>query len=722
MIATLSVSGAAIWGARSAPPPCGDAAEHLAGVWDPTRRGQLDEAFAASPVAYAGETWRRLAPRVDSYAHAWTEQRTHACGLTRIHHEQSEETLELRRGCLDRARVGISRTVDALAQADAAAVEHGLELVTALPDLRRCEDVATLRESVPSPAADERERVDALWALLSESEVLRASGRYDDALERARQAAQDHEGLEYGAIETEIQLAIGLASVDRQDADTAEEAFDRALELALRHSQWALALDAASWSAFNLGAREHRFAEAHAQLRVARGLLERGGSPHDRAHYESRRGAILDRQGRYDEAILAYRASLAQLNALGDELTVASTRENLGQALLEAGRYDEAEAELRTALDLHRQLRGPRHPKIVHALYSLGQLQTSRGWYDQALETIDQALRLGEEIMPEHPELVFVTVGKSGVLAKQGRFDQTIALLEDAQERWQPILGADHDAVIAIHSNLGAVLLDSGRLEEGVRQIRAALQGQTVRDGAHHPKTADARNNLGLALQLLGRHADAEVEHRAALQSLRERLGPRHIRVGQVQAALAGALAGLGRNEDAALEYRTALSILEPELGVGHPEVASIHNDLATLLMADDRPAEAQAELQTALTAFEAVLPEHHPTLVTVLTNLGRARAAANDPAGALVALERAVTMLDHTQCPPATRAEARHALATLLRDHGDSERARRLAALAVQDYRTLPAARLHDEIAEIEAWAEPRAATAPGPGERASP
>ncbi|MCA9654289.1 MAG: tetratricopeptide repeat protein [Myxococcales bacterium] len=709
-LVSLAAMGIAVWTAGAQPDPCGDAAEHLVGAWDAERRDQVRAALEAGPAGSLGaETWTRIAPRLDAYAEAWTQQRRHACVLTRVHHEQSEEALELRRGCLDRARSSLAESVAALARGEPETIEHGLELVEGLPSLERCADPSPLRESIPPPAPEQRERVRELWQRLAESEVRRAAGDYRGALERAERAEAGLEGLAYGPVETEIAFAIGRASSELNEEAQAEAAFARAQQLALEHGQWELALDSASWLAFTLGARQRRFAEARVWIGVARGLLARDPSSRSRARFHSRLAAVLDREARYDESIAEYREAIAAGLADGEDAFVADTRENLGQTLLAAGHHDQAEAELRAALELHRRLRGPQHPKVVHALTSLAILLTQRGRYDDAMQTVSEARSLGEEVMPGHPGLALVVLAQSGVLDAQGRPDEAIALLEEALRRWEPILGPDHVTTISIHNNLGAALINRGWIERGEPHLREVVRGNTVLYGVDHPATADAIDNLGIALQLRGRWSEAEAEHRRALESLRARLGPRHLRVGEVESNLAGALAGQGRHEEASAETRVSLAILEATLGADHPTVAATRNDLATTLLALGHPPQAERELRAALATFERTLPDEHPNLVIVRTNLGDALAAQGDLDGARAVLERAVAVAERIEGSVQARADARRALAKVLRRSPDGQRrARELAERAREDYRTLPPDALDGQLEELDAWLGP--------------
>ncbi|MEJ2217052.1 MAG: tetratricopeptide repeat protein [Gemmatimonadota bacterium] len=105
------------------------------------------------------------------------------------------------------------------------------------------------------------------------------------------------------------------------------------------------------------------------------------------------RGNRLYREGRYAEAVAAYRKALAD----GDDGPIV--RFNLGTALLRLGRYDEAEPQLKAALDAaNAQVREP-------ALFNLGSRfleegrsekdpQARRRLLEGAVQAYRRALRL----------------------------------------------------------------------------------------------------------------------------------------------------------------------------------------------------------------------------------------------------------------------------------------------------------------------------------------
>jgi len=88
--------------AAKARAPCADAGAKLATVWNDERRQAMRDAFEATRVPYALNTYQRVAGALDSYARGWAEMRVEACEATHVRGEQSEAALDARMWCLDR--------------------------------------------------------------------------------------------------------------------------------------------------------------------------------------------------------------------------------------------------------------------------------------------------------------------------------------------------------------------------------------------------------------------------------------------------------------------------------------------------------------------------------------------------------------------------------------------------------------------------------------------
>ncbi len=151
---------------------------------------------------------------------------------------------------------------------------------------------------------------------------------------------------------------------------------------------------------------------------------------------------------------------------------------NLGIALLDRSRVDEAGAHYREALRLK--------PDYAQAHYNLGVVLAEGGRLDQAISHYAEALR----IKPAHPE----AHNNLGVaFSKQGR-------LEEAGKHYLQALRLKPDYVEA-HYNLGLDLDEQGKPEDAIFHLSEALRID--------PDYEEAHNNLGYLLARQGKFEEA---------------------------------------------------------------------------------------------------------------------------------------------------------------------------------------------------------------------
>ncbi|WP_438481407.1 tetratricopeptide repeat protein [Oleiharenicola lentus] len=185
-------------------------------------------------------------------------------------------------------------------------------------------------------------------------------------------------------------------------------------------------------------------------------------------------GRAYTRVRRFDEAIAALRRAV-ELNA---SPTKAIFQGTLGNALLEAGRPDEAIATYRHALELSPH-------EAIHS-YNLANTLMQAGQMEESGRLFDRARALD----PHDPEIL----GAYAVwLRRSGRAQESVALLQEAL-RLQP------DSA-RLHSHLGVSLLAAGRATEGIRELEIALP--------LNPALPQTRYHLGLAYAENGLPADA---------------------------------------------------------------------------------------------------------------------------------------------------------------------------------------------------------------------
>jgi tetratricopeptide (TPR) repeat protein len=297
---------------------------------------------------------------------------------------------------------------------------------------------------------------------------------------------------------------------------------------------------------------------------------------------------------------------------------MARTHVNLGKALLEAGRYQEAIAASRRALELD--------PKLDRAHYNIGTAYLHLDHLEEAVASYQRALEIRPDLLEARNNLgnAYLEQGKAAAALEEYR--RALAIQPDAR---------------LLH-NLGKAQLDLGRADSAAAAFSRSL--------ALYPDNPEAARGLVKAL----RHRPEE-----ALEVLGEfqRRWPQERDFWLLRGEV---LAGLGREEEARQAYARAGQD-EGEIALhlgdearrqgrwsqaqGHYERAlaggresgRLRNALGECLAAQGRDPEALESFRRA-----ALL---EPQLAAAYANIGRVNLRYGRPVEAAAALERAVEL-----------------------------------------------------------------------------
>jgi tetratricopeptide (TPR) repeat protein len=157
--------------------------------------------------------------------------------------------------------------------------------------------------------------------------------------------------------------------------------------------------------------------------------------------------------------------------------TCWTARNNLGSALVQSGRLDEAIAQFQEALNLY--------PHLAEAHNNLGNAFYRKGEVDEAMDQFQEALK----ISPSYPDASY-NLGLA--LAQKGRLDKAII-------EYQKALRLDPNNA-DIHNGLGLAFAQSGRMDEAISQFQDVLRLQ--------PDNKDAQRNLAQAQALMRQELD----------------------------------------------------------------------------------------------------------------------------------------------------------------------------------------------------------------------
>lgn len=473
------------------------AAAHLHGAWDDELRAQAHDAALGVDAPYAARTWTQTEQTLDAYAQTWTRMHVDVCEATTVRGEQPTAVMDLRMACLHRARVDLSAVTHVLAEADAQTVQKAHELTAGLRPLARCADVDALQADVEPPLPAEADAVDAIRARLATARAAGRAGRYAEAEQAIVDASARAADVGYGPVDTELAIVRGLLLDHMGDYDRSHESLREGLRLASRWRQWDEMQLAASTLVYVVGYRRQQFDEGVSYVDLARGLA----------------GADPERQARVSSS--------------------------LAIVLAARGRHDEAEAELRRALELREQALGPEHLDIAMTHNNLANVLTARGDHAAAEAEHRRALELRERVLgPDHPDVAMSRNNLAAVLHAQGEYEAAEAEHRRVLALREAVLGPDHPDIAQSRNNLGVALEAQGRLDEALVEHRLALDLRTALLGAHHPLVAMSHQNIGDVMFELGRLDEAEAEHRRALAIWESALGPDHPSVGKARTSL----------------------------------------------------------------------------------------------------------------------------------------------------------------------------------------
>ncbi|HWB80847.1 MAG TPA: serine/threonine-protein kinase [Nannocystaceae bacterium] len=521
---------------------CTGASAALGGAWDATRQRAVHDAIVATEVAYADKAWESTRARIDAFTESWIATHTAACEATTIRAEVSAELLDLRMACLEHARIDLQAVTDVFADADPQVVRNTTEILGTLPDLDKCSDLEALRDGVRPPPAEEKEAVDGVYTLLAQARVDYFAGRWNEAQADLDQSYAIIDGLDYEPVKTTAAILQGAVHVYMGKLDLAEARYRLALELAPKLRQWDYVFHAVLQLMRVLADMDGRANDALQFRELAMGLAE-GDAGRKAAVLDTIAGSLCA-LNRCDEALDVHRQALAlRIEAAGprdDE--VASSHNNLGNALMYARRFEEAEPHIRDAVAIHIENLGEQHPSVAVSRMNLGNIL-------HALDRTEAAVQENE---------------------------QALASLKAS-------LGDDHQLVAQVRGNLSACLVDLGRLDEAEVHMRASVAAMERVYGAHHSMAAMGHANLAGLLFEQKRYEEARELYAGALKDLETMEGPLLVYREAARLSYAEVLMAQGDEKTARVEGERAVKAMAGLVPADDPSLVEARATLAKL-------------------------------------------------------------------------------------------------------------------------------------------
>lgn len=294
-----------------------------------------------------------------------------------------------------------------------------------------------------------------------------SAGDYAGQRQQLEQALKDAERAEGRDGRTTLKIDLALAGVIQTDAqyERAESLYEKVLanSTSLGASD-PLILDALAGRAY-LEYERGNFAEAARRYESYRERLSPADDAERITEVNSYLPDVYIETGRFKDAESMIRKAIAdQGRQQGSESGYVDwLRVTLGHALLSQQRWDEAETELKTAVDGLQASVGPEHPYTLGALSLYGKLKLLRGDAAAALPLIERDYLVHKRLRgDDHAWTQYSAANLGRVMTQVGRAAEAVPLLETSLKFTEQNQGPKHPVALAIRASLAEALFKSG--------------------------------------------------------------------------------------------------------------------------------------------------------------------------------------------------------------------------------------------------------------------
>ena len=359
-----------------------------------------------------------------------------------------------------------------------------------------------------------------------------------------------------------------------------------------------------------------------------------------RARASVERGELLLRQGRYDDSrarvdgAFAIYASWPDRDAEG-YLTALQRSADLE---FNRGHFENAERQFRDLLARLVARHGEEHTEVARAHHDLGVALGQLGRLDEAESSLTKALDLRRRLLGEdHPVLAYSHSNLAAILRMRQRLDEAEQHYLASLEINRRALGDDAVEVARDYNGLAILAAARRDLVRAEELYKKAYSGYAKALGSTHPDVGMSLNNLAATQRRLGRFDEAGDSARRALAILRTTLPEDHYYVAIAQYAVGTISLAKGDAADAVAYLEPAARTIEKAMGAGHGDVLRAKAQW-TLALAVRGDVEAARMMSDALE-----LPTQDPRARSdVLLFRGRARLLAGATDAACSDLEQA--------------------------------------------------------------------------------
>ncbi len=305
-----------------------------------------------------------------------------------------------------------------------------------------------------------------------------------------------------------------------------------------------------------------------------------------------------------------------------DRKVQAELYQNLGGIYQKLGKFEQADSLLSSALEQRKSLFGADSAEVAESLTALGLLRADQARLEDAQQLVSQGLSMARRhLPPNHPAIAKATLAFGKVLAQRGSYDQAIDALNEAV-RMQSTPGVAAADLATSLSALADAHYSAGHYDICKSLYARVLQMHRQIYGERHPLVADDLGSIAAAERDLGYYSEAEGLDRQALDIAQSYYGNEHPKTAGFLTALGQSLTYQNKFDEGVAALNQALAIQERVYGPMHPAVAETLNELGNVASMRDQFDEARTRFQRAADIYRAVYGDHHYLVAIALSNV----------------------------------------------------------------------------------------------------
>ncbi len=378
--------------------------------------------------------------------------------------------------------------------------------------------------------------------------------------------------------------ALGKVAYDKGDYQLSIEHFESALALytATEGSDSAAVADTLEFIASSYS-QQGQFQEARAALErsgeifrqiptISNGALARNVNALGLTLYMM--GDYLGATGAFEDAVRYFE---------GGEKTGLYARAvaNLATTYHLTGQMDRAEPTHREALELKREVFGPRHMEVAYSLSNMGNLFRDLGNYGEAQAMLEDAISVfADALGDDHANVAVVRIGLGHVFQEAGQYEQATANYERSFSVVRDVFGEGSVREIQTLNGMAYLALEQERYEVAEGLFQDTVEKARALDDSH-PELG--RSYAGLASIPTSTRSPEEREllFNDAIGIIDKTTGENSVPAVDARIRFARHLRANGEVERARGVFKDALDTLEASMGSTRPRYRRYAEELA---------------------------------------------------------------------------------------------------------------------------------------------